>query len=82
MCLLASQLCCCLQEHDHAAQPSSQEAGTSSSEGQMSEQDVADLIVVKHSRHDRVAGQQAGPHHASDDQHDAAAAQVRAKCLL
>ena len=60
-----------LQEHDQAVQPSSQEVGTSSTEAQMSEQELEDLIVVKHSRHDRVAGQQAGPHHASDDQHDA-----------
>ena len=37
----------------------------------MSEEELGDLIVVKHSRHDRAAGQ----HHAgsSDDQHDASA---------
>ena len=38
----------------------------------MSEQELAELVVVKHSRHDRVAGQQAGAHHvASSEHHDA-----------
>lgn len=52
-----------VQEHDKAA--------TSSVEGQMSEQDLADLIVVKHSRHDK-----AGQYHESDEQRDAREAEV------
>ncbi|BDA41797.1 probable La-related protein 1 at C-terminar half [Coccomyxa sp. Obi] len=58
------------EEHDQAAHSNSHAAGTA--EAQMSEQELAELVVVKHSRHDRAAGQQAGPHHVgSSEQHDA-----------